>query len=170
MSTDHGKTMSKICPHCGCDLDAPKKGKPRSVPQHKRYFALIRAAFYHWPDGHEFRPQSEEHLRKWLQCKAGYHKVDSIDTAGMKPEHAVAVISSRCAQAGPHAFFKSAGSRFYIFRSNSVDFDTLPHLQACAVFDDIAEIIEAETGVKCDEMIKTAPRAQKKERAPEVVA
>ena len=156
----------KNCPHCGGILDEQRKGKPRSVAQHRRYFALIRAAFYHWPDSHDFKPQSEEHLRKWLQAEAGYHTVDTVDTADMRPDQAVAIISSRCAKAGPHAFFKSAGSRFYIFTSNSIDFNTLPHLQACAVFDDVAEIIEAATGLRCDDMIKTAPRVKKDYRAP----
>ena len=148
------------CPSCGTVIEpeAPKKGKPRSVPQHRRYFALIRAAFYHWPDKHSFRPMSEEHLRKWLQAKAGHRTVTTIDTAGMTNEQAAAAIAAQVKKAGPFAFHEAKGSRFYSIESVSVDFDTLPHLEACGLFDAVADIIEAETGLRCDDMISTAPR------------
>ena len=38
------------CPQCGCDIEPA--GKARSLPQLRRYFALIRAAYHHWPDSH----------------------------------------------------------------------------------------------------------------------
>ena len=148
------------CPGCGEVLSEPKKGKPRSVPQHRRYFALIRAAMNHWPEKHEFRPHSEEHLRKWLQSKAGHRVVETVDTAGMTPEQATAVIAAQVRKAGPFAFHSVKGTRFYSIVSASVDFDTLPHLAACALFDDVADVIETETGIRCDDMITHTPRSK----------
>lgn len=158
--------MKDHCPACGYSPE-PTKRKPRSVPQHRRYFALIRAAFYHWPETHAFKPMSEEHLRKWLQAKAGHRVIDTIDTAGMSPEQATASISRQVAKAGPFAFHSAVGTRFYSITSESIDFDTLPHLAACALFDSVAEVIEAETGIRCDDLIKTAPRTRQQDRVPE---
>lgn len=142
------------CPHCGCDIEtAPKRGKPRSVPQHRRYFAMIREAYHHWPDGHQFRPLSEEHLRKWLQAKAGHRVVDTIETDGMTPAQSVAVIAAAMKRAGPFAFVSATETKLHVVTSESIDFDTLPHLAACALFDDVAEVIEAETGLKVDQIM-----------------
>lgn len=136
------------CPHCGSDIDAKPKWKPRSVPQHRRYFALIRSAFAHWPETHRFRPTSEEHLRKWLQAKAGYHNIRTIDTTRMEKADAIVAIAAELAAADPIHFTSITNGKFHIIESKSIDFDTLPHLAACALFDAVAETIEAETGLQ----------------------
>jgi hypothetical protein len=159
-----------ICQHCGCEAEPAKKGKPRSVPQHRRYFALLRAAYNHWPEKHEFKPQSQEHLRKWLQAKAGHRVVDTIETDGMSPAQSVAVISARMRAAGPFAFVSAVGSKLHIITSESIDFDTLPHLAACALFDDVSDVIETETGIRCDNMIRHTPRTSKGARVPDMQA
>ena len=145
------------CEHCG-GFPTPRKGQPRSVPQHKRFFALIKAAHFHWPETHKFQPVSEDHLRKWLTAKAGHRTVQTIETAGMQTEQMVAAIAAQVTRAGPWAVNVSAGTRFYSIIPDSIDFDTLPHMKACALFDAVSEIIEVETGIRCDDMIKTAPR------------
>jgi hypothetical protein len=143
----------KLCPHCGVELEAKPKGKPRSVPQHRRYFALIKAAYSHWPETHRFRPMSEEHLRKWLQAKAGYATVRTVDTAGMDTQSAIVAVAAMLAAADPMHFTSVQGARFHVIESKSIDFDTLPHLAACALFDAVAEVIEAETGLKADQIM-----------------
>lgn len=163
--------MITTCPHCGCDLTPERKGKPRSVPQHRRYFALIRAAWMHWPDQHHFRPASEQHLRCWLQAKAGHRDVATIDTAAMTPAQAVAAVAAAIKQAGPHAFVSAVETKLYVITSKSIAFDTLPHLTACTLFDDVADVIEAETGIRADDMIRTTPRKSRREPvASEVMA
>lgn len=154
----------KSCPHCGVELSKPKTGKPRSVPQHRRYFALIRAAMNHWPEKHPFQPMSEEHLRKWLQAKAGHRRVETIDTAGMSPDETLACVVAAIKKGGPSSFYERAGTRFYTITSESIDFDTLPHLAACALFDAVADVIEAETGIRADDMIAHTPRTRPAER------
>lgn len=141
------------CPHCGVDLTPPKKGKPRSVPQHRRYFAMIRAAFEHWPEHHRFRPITEERLRKWLQAKAGYAVVKTIDTAGMTNDWAVHTLAAAIANADPIHFVSATEAKLHIIQSKSINFDTLPHLAACALFDAVAEVIEAETDLKVSQIM-----------------
>lgn len=153
------------CEHCG-GFPSPRKGTPRSVPQNRRYFALIRAAYNHWPqktkdeDEKWFYPRSEEHLRHYLQAKVGYSIIDTLDVAGMTAEHACAQIAAQVMKAGPFSFQDSEGTCFFSTTSQSIDFDTLPHLKACALFDAVAELIEAETGIRVDDMLKFTPRTK----------
>jgi hypothetical protein len=49
-----------------------KGPKVRSPADHRRFFGVIKAAFLHWPEKHEFQPEDPEHLRAWLLCRAGY--------------------------------------------------------------------------------------------------
>jgi len=140
------------CPHCGVELEKPRS-KHRSVPQHRRYFALIRAAHSHWPDTHRFRPMSEEHLRKWLQAKASYCNIRTVDTAGMDTQSAIVAVAAELAAADPMHFTSVVGARFHVIESKSIDFDTLPHLAACALFDAVADTIRAETGLDPDRIM-----------------
>ena len=158
------------CPHCGCEIEAPrKKGKPRSVPQHRRYFAMIRAAFSHWPHEHRFKPFTEDRLRKWLQAKAGHAVIKTVDTAGMTGEEIVAAIAAELAVADPIHFTSAGKGKFYIIESMSSDFDSLPHLAACALFDAVADTIEAETNLKVDAIMPPIrARSEREERFAEV--
>lgn len=153
----------KSCPHCGCEFEPPKKSKPRSVPQLRRYFAMINHAFSNWPEKHDFQPFGSEHLRRWLQCKAGYHQITTIDMASMTPE-AAAVATAAALIAGEHPFPKTVGTTLYVFHSQSIDFDTLPHLKACAVFDAVAEVIAAETGWTMSELLPPMSEPKPRER------
>jgi hypothetical protein len=109
---------------------------------------MIRAAHAHWPEGHRFRPMSDDHLRKWLQAKSGHVVVTTIDTNGMDTRAAIKAIAAGLAAAKDHTFPFEADGKFYIFQSESIDFNTLPHLSACALFDAVADTIESETGLK----------------------
>lgn len=153
--------MKKTCPHCGVELEAKPKGnsKPRSVPQHRRYFALIKAAHSHWPETHRFKPMSEEHLRKWVQAKAGYATVRTVDTAGMDTQSAIVAVAAMLAAADPMHFTSVTGARFHVIESKSINFDTLPHLAACAAFDAVADTIKAETGLDPDKIMPPVRQA-----------
>ena len=114
----------------------------------------------YWPAKHDFKPLSEEHLRKWLQAKAGHRVVETIDTAGMSPDETLACVVAAIKKGGPFSFYERAGTRFYTITSESIAFNTLPHLAACALFDEIANVIEAETGIRADDMITHTPRTR----------
>lgn len=147
------------CPHCGVEIEAKPKSKPRSVPQHRRYFALIKAAHSHWPETHRFKPMSEEHLRKWLQAKAGYATVRTVDTANMDTQSAIVAVAAMLAAADPMHFTSVQGARFHVIESKSINFDTLPHLAACALFDAVADTIKAETGLDPDKIMPPVRQA-----------
>ena len=114
---------------------------------------MIRAAYSHWPEGHRFTPMSDDHLRKWLQAKAGHHIVTTIDTNGMEKNDAIVAIAAGLVAAKDHTFPFTADGKFYIFQSESIDFNTLGFLDACALFAAVADTIEAETGLKVAEIM-----------------
>ena len=71
-------------------LWARLSSKPRSGPQHRRLFALIKPAWKHWPETHEVQCGSPEGLRDYLQIKAGFgipHKIVRGNTTYIWFEH-----------------------------------------------------------------------------------
>lgn len=72
----------------------------------------------------------------------------------MTPDQAVAAISAAMREAGPYAWTTSVQSVLHVRTPASISFDELPHKDACKLYDDIAQIIEMETGLKADELLK----------------
>lgn len=139
----------EMCASC------PARHKPRSLEQHRRLFALIKAAYHHWPHGHEFKPESEEHLRKWLIKEAGRHTITTIDIVGETTgAEALVIISAAIRASGGYPFVTLAGRTARVFTPDSIAFDKLPHKEACRLFDDMAQIIEAEIGVPAERLLK----------------
>lgn len=158
--------INVACPHCGCEFpfhvpgDPAKPAKPRSVKQHRRQFAVFRAAFMHWPETHHFQPVNEEHLRKYLIAKAPrYRSVTCIDTDGMSPEMIAGSIASALKEAGPWSFHSAVGTRLYVIVPHSIAFEELPHADACDLFNAIAEVIYAEIGIAVETLINETARA-----------
>lgn len=125
---------------------------------------MIRAAHSHWPANHRFQPTSEEHLRKWLQAKAGYHTIRTVDTEGMDTQQAIVAVAALIAKADPMSFTSVVGSKFYVIESKSIDFDALPHLEACAVFDAVADTIRAETGLDPEKIMPPVRQSEPAKR------
>jgi hypothetical protein len=122
------------------------KSKPRSLPQHRRFFALIRAAYHHWPDDHpEIAPTSESHLRAYLECKANYFTQSTVE-----PEAVLNSVNSP----GGFSFVKVVKGKICVFTPKSISFEQLGHQEACQLFDDITDVIYAETGLRAEELLK----------------
>jgi len=101
--------------------------KPRSTPQHRRFFALIKAAFKHWPEGHEVQCGSAEGLRDYLQIKAGFgvpHKIVRGDTTYIWFEH------------------------------KSVAYDKMSQEEFSKLADKVEAIIEDTIGVPADKLLE----------------
>lgn len=141
----------RLCDHCPAH-------RRRSLPQHRRLFGLISAAFHHWPGGHEFEPDSAEHLRAWLLCKTRHRETndftlpdtdDPVMMARMM-EFAEALLDT---QKGSK-FGRWRGSTLRVFTPKSISFEKLNHRDACLLFDEIGAVIEAELGIKADELLR----------------
>lgn len=147
------------CPHCGCEIE--KAGKPRSPEQHRRFFALIRAAYQQWPESAEFQPDNEEHLRKWLTAAAGYRDGTDIAVPFAENEPSVTKLVSIAVEAsvraaGGYAFVRpdANGGRLRVYKPKSIRFGTMGPAEFGKLCDDVSEVIEREIGVSADDLLK----------------
>lgn len=151
MATQH-------CPDCGCILNGGKK--PRSLEQHRRYFAVMRAAWMHWPEAHERQFTNAEELRAWLQMKAGHREIGAqIPLTGISKERAMLVVEAAIRGVGSYAMPVIHGDTLVIFKPKSIRFASLSHQAFCALNSDIDAIIEAETGIHPDKLLKETEQA-----------
>ncbi len=135
------------CPTCG--------GK-RSSEDHRRFFGLIAAAFKHWPEAHEFQPDSAEHLRAWLLCKAKHRNVALIGRGDDEAEfaNAVALTVAALRQLKEYHFDVPVSSGVALVSPKSISYSDVSQKQFNAIRDDVTAIIEAELGVSADRLLK----------------
>lgn len=146
--------MTDHCEHCGS-----VRGKPRSLPQHRRFFSLIRAAYAQWPEHHDFLPDSEEHLRKWLLVKADYREVSTFQLPETDDPILTAKFMDFAEQLldkfGEKAKFgRWRGDTLAIFTAKSIAFDKIPQRDFAKLADAVQQIIEQEIGVSADDLLK----------------
>lgn len=161
--------MSEPCPTCG-----QKERRPRSPADHRRFFAAISAAHMHWPERHSFQPESPSHLRAWLLCKAGYHKVDVVEIPDDLLDHlpqdiqhvvlnilgAIVHKSIEVAMADDEFTFERAhNNSIAVFKPRSISFDTLDQKGFSALREAVEEVIEGEVGITVEELLRETERA-----------
>ena len=150
--------MSKACPHCGGIIV-----KGRSSADHRRFFGVIRAAFDNWPDSHDFAPDSPEHLRCWLLCKAGYREVRTFELPEANPVMMARMMEfaeTLMEHAGDgHRFGRWRGNVLSVFKPKSIAWDKLGQREFGAVRSAVEDVIKAETGLDPDKLLKEAEAA-----------
>jgi hypothetical protein len=141
------------CPECGCEF---RRGwlqmlygrlaamfgeieKPRSPPQHRRMFKLIRVAYTHWPEGYKFQPETSDHLRSWLLIHARYSEIETL--LDEWPEAAIEAIEARFKEHRPYTWRVPIEGGSALYGPRSMRFDKMSHKEACKVFNDMEEII-----------------------------
>lgn len=145
----------KSCPGCGCELAPSAGGRARSTEQLRRYFAMIRAAFHHWPEAHQYQFANAEELRAFVQMKAGHREIGAkIPMAGTSKKHAILLAEAAIRGAGSYAMPIMHGDTLVIFRPKSVSFGKMAHLDFCALSDAVEAVIRAETGLDPDQLLK----------------
>ena len=141
------------CPVCGHDTIARENS--RSVEQLRRYFALIRAAYYHWPETHPEQFDDSEDLRKFLQMRAGHRELAAkIELDGLSKEQALFIAEAAIRATGAYAVPRIHGDVMVIFRPRSIAFQKLSHIDFCRLNDAVQDIILAETGIDPDQLLK----------------
>lgn len=143
----------KSCPHCGGSLESG-----RSSPDHRRFFALIQAAFEQWPEKAPFHPDNSEHLRAWLLCKAGYRTNTVIEPPKSMDDLAyydlVATIEGVMRAMDGHGFVVMHDGLVVIVRPRSIAWHKLGQRDFGKLRDDITDIIEAVVGCKADDLLR----------------
>jgi hypothetical protein len=148
----------KSCPHCGGSLESG-----RSLPDHRRFFALIQAAFHQWKENHEFQPDNSEHLRAWLLCKAGYRTNTVIEPPSSMDEIAyydfVASVEGVMRAMDGHGFVVMHDGVVVIVRPKSIAWHKIGQREFGRLRDAVTDIIEAEIGVSADQLLRERDNA-----------
>lgn len=158
--------MKCIC--CGFE----QTGKQRSAPDHRRFFAAIRAAANQWPQDHIFQPEGttahakSEHLRKFLLVKAGHRERQELplefaaDQPGLTRLISVA-IKAAMDRGGGYVEVATApdGGAVAIYSAKSIDYRTLSQSEFGSVRSSVEELIESVIGVSVDDLLKEEERA-----------
>lgn len=144
--------QARHCPDCGCDLSKP--GKARSPEQLRRYFALMKATFMHWPEAHPHQFANLEEMRSWLQMKAGHREVGAhIPISGMSKERALLLAEAAIRAANSFAWPVIHGDTLVVFRPKSISFAKLYHANFCRLASDVEAVILKETGLDPERLL-----------------
>lgn len=133
--------------------------KPRSICQHRRFFAILPVLLSHWPESHPFQPDNAEHLRAWLLVRAGHHTVKTFHLDGDGDEFARLVPVIVATMLGKHAWCRAHGQELHVCVPQSIAFDKLDHISFCQIKNDVEEVIRIETGLDPDRLLKETEAA-----------
>jgi hypothetical protein len=146
---------STICPSCGCELT-----KPRSGADHRRFFAGIRAAYFHWRG--DFTPTSEDQLRAYLLIRVGHFDVTSIPAPEGISEHetllrlfrlSVEAAATALQRAYPYVDVRISAAGAEIFTPRSIDYRTVSQREFGPIRDAVEAYIEAQLGVPMQRLL-----------------
>ncbi len=154
-----GVPQEKPCPVCGFHA-TPRKGRARSLPQHRRYFSLMHAVLHHWPETHERQFSDIHELRAWLQMKAGWRDVAAqIPIVGMPRDKTVLIVEAAIKAAGSNALPVLHGSTMVIFKPKSVAFAKMGPQEFGLLNDAVERVIRQETGLDPEEVLRQTETA-----------
>ena len=144
--------MTAKCPHCLCDLD-PIKGKPRSLDQLRRFFAVLRSMYFHWPESAKFQPHGEEHLRKWVLCQAGHRRVvKTLTLPGANNPgrlEAMQKFADELLDMG-NRFGRWKGATLAVYEAKSIAFDKLGQAEFNRLNDEVEAVYKAEADLDAE--------------------
>jgi hypothetical protein len=144
----------KACPHCDCKIDFEN---PRSTPQLRRYFAMLRAFLQNWPSKHPEQFDSEYDFRKWIQMKAGpeYREVSSrYPINNMSHGLAVMLVKAGVEAVDGYAYPVVYNGEIVVFKPKSIAYEKMQHRDFCRLCDDVAAAFESETGLIAKQVFK----------------
>lgn len=147
-----------------CPLNTCPLRTNRSSSDHRRFFGLVGVAYHHWPEKHDFQPDDEDHLRKWLLIKAGYRTITPIaaDYAENQPALQRLVLLSvegAVRAADNHAFVRLQGDTIYVFAAKSIAFKKLKRAEWNELRDKVEAVIANEMNMTAETLLKEHGRA-----------
>ena len=119
----------------------------------------MKSAYHHWPENHEEQFTDETDCRKFLTMKAGWRDISSkINLTGMREDKAILLATAILSGLPENCYARPVlhKGQIIVWIPRSIAYDKLSHLEMCALSDAVAEVIEAETGMKIDELMREA--------------
>jgi hypothetical protein len=133
------------CPECGALLF-----KARSVPDLRRFFAVLRKTYDNWPHAVDFQPDSEDHLRGYLLVQAGHRHVEFLpypegcDNQAVKALFRMAVEAAFAAmdRRRSHAELRVSQSGVEVITPRSIAFEALTQKEWGPIRESVEAVIE----------------------------
>ncbi len=149
---------STHCPECGFVL-----GGDRSLPDLRRFFAMLRAAHMHMPESHRLASSNLEEFRARLLIEAGHAHVAKVEIPSSYAESATDRDHFRAAVDG--AFRASDGRSCYrelrvrdaaleIARPRSISIPASRQREFNDVRDAVEQIIELALGMPVEKLLR----------------
>lgn len=147
------------CPHCGGLIEHRRSG-----PDHRRFFAMVKAAYLNWPEGHEFRPSSEEALRAYLLIKAAGHT--NVAKAEVPPGYAeseeiraryrstVEGICRAVVSEGAYFELRTGIDACEIVTARSIDYATVGRREFGRIREAVELFLEDTLGVTAEQLLR----------------
>lgn len=123
----------------------------RSKSHHGLYFSAIKSAYENWPEQYDFQPENSEHLRAWLQCKAGgkWRNVKTIPV-NENTKHLKDILVSALAVMPGFSFVIEGRSAIHIITPKSIAFEKMSREEFNEISDAVSHILEEITGISLD--------------------
>lgn len=146
------------CPVCG--FTETKRGKSRSIDQHRRFFAIVSASFDHIPEDYERQFANVTEWRKFLEMKVGWREIGAqIPLTGVRKENAMMLAEAAIRGAGSYAVAVIHRDTLVIFRPRSISFTAMPHLEFNRLAQAVEDLIRDIIGVEPEQLLKERERA-----------
>ena len=141
--------MADVCPTCGA-----KTKSIRSVDQHRRIFAVVRAAFLHWPETNSRQFPPAEGRRKYLKMPAGNREPAArIPPIATRKEQAIILAEAAIRAAGAFAVPEVHGAELVIWKPQSINFASLSHLKFCDLNRAVDEVLVEQMDMTGDQLL-----------------
>lgn len=155
--TPGGDGLSQTCSRCGHEMGGERSGK-----SHRFLFAAIAAAYQNWPESHNFRPTSAEHLRAWLFA---HPAVEFCGTVEANPGNVrkIRALALALRNEGLRLFFDATPGGDILLRvprtSSFVSSGGPKRGEFNGLVDRVLAAIEQETGITQDDLRREAAAA-----------
>lgn len=140
--------------------------QPRSPAHHRLFFAVIAWAHKHWPETHEFEPSSEEHLRAWLLCKAGYRTTTHYSLSDIPEKRRDVVVQTVAAVIGQvlagkeFAFVAPHRDGLAVHTPQSIRFEKLDEGKFLPISGKVFAVIGEVIGVDMEKVVQEIKRSE----------
>ena len=133
---------------------------PRSSDHHRFFFAAIAEACSNWPETHSFQPDSPEHLRAWLLCKAGYRTTTKHEVMqGFDPRVMADIIEASINQTGGFGFVVHYQNYIAVLTPKSIAWAKLDQKEFTQISNDVSAVLAKEINLSLDDLKREAGRA-----------
>lgn len=123
--------------------------RPRSRAQHNLLFHALAVLYDTWPEGHRFQPLSQEHLRYWLEVKAGWGQKIPVTTKGD-------VLRVSTAAWTRPVWFEVDGEDLFACIPRSIAYDKMQPEDFKQLVEKIDEILQREVGMSLSDAKESA--------------